>query len=166
MLASGRMNRKTASAPTLLVKEMLTLLPDSMSQQIMQSGHEAAMEAFTADVMDEMNAYSDVCLALACNNVSLSKMSQPERLNRARIKSGKLPLKDFHVLKIGSGPGGGEALGGSSGVRSHLRRGHVRRLGPDRITWVNAAMVRGSRPGFVDKHYQVTTQGTPSCNPQ
>jgi len=159
MVASGRVSRKTAQAPTLVIRDMMTLLPDSMMQQIKKTGEQAAVQAFAADVMDEANAYSDLCLALACNNVSTTRNGQPDRLNRARIKAGKIPLKDFHVLKIAGGGDGGDAGQplGSGGVRSHLRRGHVRRLSADRITWVNATMVRGSRPGFADKLYQINS---------
>jgi len=35
---------------------------------------------------------------------------------------------------------------------------NIRRLGPERVTWVNSCMVRGSKPGFVKKHYALSAQ--------
>lgn len=79
---------------------------------------------------------------------------QPDKLNRARAKSGKPPLKDFHVLNLAGERQSGSASGsGGTSRRTHLRRGHVRRLGPERVTWVNSCIVSGSRAGFVGKSY-------------
>lgn len=152
---TGRMTRQQLSAPKLEIRGALPLLPGSMQQIIKRYGLTQVMQGMSGDLMDEMNAYTDLCMALACNNVSFMQHRQPPRLNKARIKAGKPPLKDFHVLEI-AGHGDGHGFGtGDNGVRSHLRRGHIRRLGPERITWVNATMVRGSRAGFVDKQYSI-----------
>lgn len=155
LVAEGRITAKQAAAPKLDTRHVLPLLPDMLAGLIMSQGERQAFNLIAADLMDEVNAYRDLCIALACNNVSTVRHAAPDKLNRRRIRSGKPPLKDFHVLEI-AGLGEGEGFGdGSGGVRSHLRRGHVRRLSPERVTWVNATMVRGSRPGFVDKQYSL-----------
>lgn len=156
-LESGRLKAKQVAAPALKGAGFVPLLPGWMAQVAAQIGAGNLLDTFNSDLMDEVNAYRDLCITLSCNNVSAERVGQPPRLNRARIKAGKPPLKDFHVLTIaGRDSGEGGALGGvQGGVRSHLRRGHVRRLGSERITWVNACMVRGSRPGFSDKAYRV-----------
>jgi hypothetical protein len=136
--------------------DMIPLMPEGIQHAAASSNMNAVMDALVGDLSDEVNCYKDFCRTLACNNVAAVRHSQPERLNRARIKRGELPLKDFHVLQIGGHDAGQFGAGpGSTGARSHLRRGHIRRLGPERTTWVRACMVRGSRPGFVDKQYSV-----------
>lgn len=159
MQRQGRVTSAQASAKTIEIRGLMTLLPSALTMSVAQHGQTGMMNMMRSDLMDEVNAYCDLAIALSCNNVSTELRRQPDKLNRARIKAGKVPLKDFHVLKI-AGAGEGESFGGAGhgGVRSHLRRGHIRRLGPDRITWVNACMVRGSRPGFADKAYELRGQ--------
>lgn len=158
-LASGRITEKQLQAEKLEVGGVMTILCSAMALCAQKGGFHHAMDVLQADLMDEIGAYLDLTMTLACTNVAIERHAQPERLNRSRIRSGKPPLKDFHVLKI-TGQGA-EAFGahGSGGVRSHLRRGHIRRLGRERLTWVNACMVRGSKPGFVNKQYAVATGG-------
>ena len=158
MVELGRVTQKQASAPQMEVAGLLAMLPDTFASAANRHGLEQMLNFASADYTDEVNAYFDLCLALACSNVSTEKHLAPAALNKRRIKAGKLPLRDFHVLKI-AGQNGGEGGGiGRPGFRSHLRRGHIRRLGPARITWVNATMVRGSKPGFVEKTYSVGGQ--------
>jgi hypothetical protein len=163
-IASGRITEKQAHAEKIEVRAVLPILPGPFARCAEQFGMSHAMDVLQADLMDEVNAYLDLCLALGCNNVGRELHAQPARLNKARIKSGKPPLKDFHVLTLAGDHGQGGAFAGvnGSGVRSHLRRGHIRRLGPDRVTWVNSCMVRGSRPGFASKHYAAKPVGQPA----
>lgn len=156
MLASGRINAKQAKAKRIEIRGLLPLMPEGIARGVAEHGFNTMQQMMLADLMDEFNAYCDLCIALGCTNVSIERHSQSWKLNRSRIKASKAPLKDFHVLKIAGQVGeDGPVFGGSDGVRSHLRRGHVRRLAPDRMTWVNACMVRSARAGFVDKHYTI-----------
>ena len=152
-VASGRINpgslgsRKLGASP-------IGLMPEGIRAAVTSLGNAAQVfDALTADTMDEINAYTDLCYALACKNVSTREYPAPANLNRGRIKAGKLPLKGFHVLELAGGAGmpGERAPGARGASRSHLRRGHIRRLAADRVTWVNSAIVRGR--GFVDKVY-------------
>jgi hypothetical protein len=123
-----------------------------------QGGPAGAFDVLMADLMDEVNAFVDLAYALACSNVRTQQHPAPAALNKARSAAGRLPLRDFHTLMVNGSDGASALMGGTSSVRSHLRRGHIRRLrhlGPDRITWVNAAMVRGSARGFADKSYDM-----------
>jgi hypothetical protein len=155
-LASGRMTPQLASAPSFPMS-ILPLMPDVfMRAALMPGGIGTLLEHLNADLMDEVNAYVDLCMALACKNVSAVRHAAPAALNRQRLKAGKLPLKDFHVLELASGgtmPGGGGSDRAAS--RTHLRRGHIRRLDAGRVTWVNATIVRGRGPGFIEKAYAI-----------
>lgn len=155
MLRNGRINQAQYKADTLQMGGVIALMPEWFARTVQQRGWQTSMEMLSADLMDEVNAYLDMCIALACTNVTAERHSQPEKLNRARIKSGKTPLKDYHVLNLAGEHAVGNGPGGSAGRRAHLRRGHVRRLPGDRVTWVNACIVSGSRPGFVSKDYAV-----------
>lgn len=150
-MAAGRLNKRMASAPSLPMT-MVPLFPEACFCAVRSRGASGLNDILSADLMDEVNAYFDLCMALACRNVSTREYSAPTGLNRQRIKAGKLPLKGFHVLELfGESLGGGVASADRNAPRSHLRRGHVRRLGGERVTWVNSTIVRGR--GFVDKVY-------------
>jgi len=80
----------------------------------------------------------------------------PVKLAKRRNKQGKPPLYEYHVLKISGevwdNPHTSESTSGG-GVRSHLRRGHIRRL-ENKNVWVRHTLVHGSREGFVKKDYE------------
>lgn len=152
MLESGRLTRTQLEARTL-AGSVITLSPETIAGLGVTLGPSCTVDTLAADTMDEVNAYADLCYALACKNVGMREHPAPAALNKQRIKAGKLPLKGFHVLEVQGGgemPGAG-AVGDRSAPRSHLRRGHIRRLARDRVTWVNSTVVRGR--GFVDKVY-------------
>ena len=154
LLKSRRISEKQAMRSAIEIGGILPLMPNWLQSTIQSFGHDRALGMLQTDLMDEVNAYLDLCVALACRNVEASHRAQPPKLNKSRIKKGQLPYRDFHVLTIGGEEyGGGEASGQGTGVRSHLRRGHIRRLSPERITWVNATIVKGRRDGFVEKAY-------------
>ena len=160
MRKTGRITKAQYEADALRMEYMLPILPSTIATVATRDGFEAAIEMIGADLMDEVNAYLDTCLALACTNVHAVRQPRPEKLNRARIKAGKVPLKDFHVLNVGGHDlGSVVGDGGSGGRRAHLRRGHIRRLGPERVTWVNACIVAGNRPGFAEKNYSMGVRG-------
>jgi hypothetical protein len=133
--------------------QLLPMLPDALGGMVQALGPSGATDHLAADLNDEINAYTDLCYALACKNVETREHPAPAALNKSRLKAGKLPLKSFHVLELNGGgdmPGTGTAVD-RAGPRSHLRRGHIRRLPGERVTWVNSTVVRGR--GFVDKVY-------------
>jgi hypothetical protein len=148
---SARFARPGRTAYPHTIVPMLT--EAIVEKAIRERSYERAIDLIRSDTQDELISYIDLCYALACKNVSLQRQQAPEKLNRARVKSGKPPLADYHVLVL-DGDGDGAALGASSrsAARPHLRRGHIRRLNAERITWVNSAMVRG-RGAFVSKDY-------------
>jgi len=73
-------------------------------------------------------------------------------------KWGKKGTYDYHVLSVGGEiwDSPHETTDSGGGVRSHLRRGHIRRLS-GKTTWVRSTYVHGSREGFVEKDYEVKT---------
>lgn len=155
MIREGRISKTKANDLTF-DNRPIPLLPEGLIQMIKDFGIAGMDMRLAADLMDEVNAYTDLCTALACKNVGTRRHPASRALNRARIGSGKPPLKDFHVLELSNGgdmPGSGSGGDGQS-PRAHLRRGHIRRLDNERVTWVNATIVRG-RGGFVDKQYSM-----------
>ena len=128
-----------------------------VSQRFASPGERS--EAFDLDATNEVRATIEMCVALACSNVSSSAaLPAPEKLNKKRLKKGREPLFEYHVLSVdthaANSAGGGAGEGGGS-VRPHLRRGHIRRLRDDKIVWVNMAMVNAAKKGFVAKDYRV-----------
>lgn len=114
----------------------------------------------------DCESVANLCVMLNLHNVQRTAVRVPEAMAKRRDERGKVPLRSYHVLQVDGiawdrpdGPVGSAA----SGVRSHLRRGHIRRLaGGARNVWVRATMVHGSRPGFVDKDYDLTKLSRPA----
>lgn len=98
-------------------------------------------------------------LALHCTNVRSLDNPPPNALNKKRKKDGKLPLFTYKTLHIVSGERSGHYSQSEDGdearrsPRLHFRRGHVRHIGGDRITWVQQCMVGNRRLGVVEKAY-------------
>ena len=156
LIKTGGISAASAKARSLPCTPV-PILPEAMIGTIRQLGEAGMADILRADVMDEANAYFDMCWSLACRNVRAERHAAPDKLNRQRLKAGKLPFADHHTLVL-DGADGNTVWGGGpadrAGPRSHLRRGHIRRLAPDRVTWVNQTMVRG-RGGFVSKDYRM-----------
>lgn len=133
---------------------LLPILPEVLGATAAALGPKQMASDLSGDLYDEINAYVDLCCALACANVQTERVEQPPALQRSRLRSGKLPLRDFHVLRLSGDrtmPGERGDSGERAAARSHLRRGHIRRLAGERVTWVNATIVRGR--GFIEKVY-------------
>lgn len=117
-------------------------------------GPERALREMQADVCALLN----LCVMLGLKNVSAQEVPPPVLVNAKRAKKGKQPLWSYHVLEVDGERWDAPANRMSSSereVRSHLRRGHVRRIGDGRLVWVRAAFVHGKAAGFVDKDYAV-----------
>lgn len=99
----------------------------------------------------------NLCVMLNLCNVQTEDVSPDPRFNRHQISSNRLPLETYKILKIdGQAWGRSAVIGFGSGKRSHMRRGHIRRLDESRHVWVRATSVKGSRPGAVHKIYKTT----------
>lgn len=114
-------------------------------------------ERFAREFQGDFHCISNLCVLLNTINIQKRLSPPPLKISKWRSIRGKKPLYDYHVLQVD-----GEvwdspftSIGAGSGVRSHLRRGHIRRLGEGRTTWVRATFVHGSVPGFVDKDYDM-----------
>lgn len=110
-----------------------------------------------SEFAEDAQAWMNLCLLSNVQNTSRVRIDVPEKLNRARIKSGKDPFHSYHVLEIGGERWDSPFVsdGQGAGRRSHLRRGHIRHLPEGRLTWIRDTIVKGSKPGFVHKDYVV-----------
>lgn len=107
---------------------------------------------------NDVHVITELCVLLGLNNTSASKLLPPKGAVRARAAKHKTPLYDYHVLVVDGETWSHErsdAPTSGLGVRSHLRRGHVRRLADGRRVWVRATYVHGQVDGFVAKDYKV-----------
>lgn len=106
-----------------------------------------------------LNGLVELMVMLSLSNVSTKVVEPPTALNKKRARQGKLPLYAYHVLLIDgkeTAAHGDEGRDADIKIRSHFRRGHIRRLDQTRRVWVRAAYVHGRADGFVDKDYKVT----------
>lgn len=126
-----------------------------------------AHEALIIDLIDETRAIYQFCAAINCVNVGVETVSPSSSLNAKRKKHGKLPFFEYKVLDLAPagtetpprGVGGYGRSGEHASPRTHLRRGHIRRLKNEagtRAVWVNATIVNpGARAGIIDKTYNM-----------
>jgi len=111
--------------------------------------------------------YALVSVLEACN-VETTHTQPPAKLQQKRVKKGKHKLLDYHVLSVGGDVWDSpytKTNDTSGGVRSHLRRGHIRRLEAKSV-WVRSTYVHGSKEGFVRKDYEVKGTSNAIQEPQ
>lgn len=108
---------------------------------------------------------------LNCNNVITKDVIPPEKLNRKRVRNGKLPLYSYKILEVVKGKPKTKNAGSvpwdyksPEAVRFHLCRGHFKTFTEERplfgkysgTFWWNPQS-RGDRSkGVVEKEYSVT----------
>lgn len=106
-----------------------------------------------------LTGLSQVCAALACTNVT-TEVIRPNR--EARAARPASTLFDYHVLMIDPSKeqNPSEDHGGThASPRTHLRRGHIRRLAWGPRVWVNSCVVNPGAVGTVNKDYAVKRGG-------
>lgn len=90
-----------------------------------------------------------ICIALEAEVAT-------HELNEKRIKNGKMPLKDYHVVSLArkhSADATGNSEESARKVRMHFRRGHWRHFEKSK-TWIKWMLVGDPKLGFIDKHYK------------
>lgn len=114
---------------------------------------ELILNSLGADITNIQN----LLVMLSLHNTKTKIINPPEKLNAKRKRNGKLPLYSYHVLDVDGEiwDTSGRDDGDGHGYRSHLRRGHIRRIASERCVWVRATFVHGRIQGFVDKDYNV-----------
>lgn len=100
-----------------------------------------------------------IVVALDAQVVEHQVVRQPEALNRKRVKSGKAPLYDFHVLDISrrrpkAAPSGDPSEPTGVRRRLHFCRGHWRHYEARRV-WIRWCLKGDPDLGFVDKEYRL-----------
>ncbi len=118
---------------------------------------EAGVAAICGQFSRELRAVYQLCAALTCGNVTTGIVRANREAHAARPGS---TLFDYHVLMIDPGKirEPGEARGGTHAApRTHLRRGHIRRLAWGPRIWVNACVVNPSAIGTVNKDYKIVS---------
>lgn len=125
------------------------------SEETIRDWQDGGVTDVTREFLPDVTAIMNLCALL--NTVAKSvRVPAPEKLNRARAKADRPILPDYHVLTVaGDVWDSPHEKGDGPGVRSHLRRGHIRRLDVNRFTWVKSTIVQGRREGFVKKDYIV-----------
>lgn len=120
------------------------------------------------DYSERVHYYSYIVectlMALHCTNVRTVDVLPPPALNKKRQQQGKLPLFTFKTLHVLAGERSdshdkrADDAEAKRSPRLHFRRGHIRRISGDRMTWVQPCMVGDQRSGMVKKAYALVPQ--------
>ena len=108
-------------------------------------------------VWEHLMALGELCVLLACRNITTEVIPASEKLNKSRMAKGKLLLREYHVLTVKMSEhrhSGGETGYTHAAPRTHIRRGHVRHL-PTGPVWVSPTVVNPGN-GWVSKTYELT----------
>jgi len=95
-----------------------------------------------------------------CKNVLLNKINPPEKLNKNRIKNGKLPLVSYHEIVLKNSKKQFKPTEGDIGYhnRIHLCRGHYKERKSGIYWW--SQHIRGkNKEGKIEKSYTVKIGG-------
>lgn len=114
--------------------------------------------------IDELRAAYEFLSAINCSNIDTITIPASSALNKKRVKSGKTPFSDYKMLNLmlnepkRVSASSRDGQGNHASPRTHLRRGHPRRLGEksgNKVIWVSAAMVNASKYDSASDTYQV-----------
>lgn len=136
------------------------VFPELYMHEIKRDPHNKANFdlALFMDSRDEANMAIEACSVINCANVITEDILPPEALNKKRRLRDKQPFFSYKVLQIAQErheSNGGIGLDGTprASVRTHLRRGHLRRL-ENKVIWVRSVLVNpGSQNGAIKKDY-------------
>lgn len=146
-----------------IVNRSPIILLNDFSSPFMRNGAEYIGDERAVDFLSNLtqmaaHAVLDLIMLTNCSNVEISEeLSSGKFINQKRIKKGKTPFFDYKVLTLNFASSASNDPHKESGSmkRSHLRRGHIRRL-KDRTIWVNACSVNGGAKGQINKDYKLT----------
>lgn len=120
-----------------------------------------------ADSSDEVLSAVSFAALTACANVTSDIIKAPVMLNKKRLAKNKTPFFDVRILTVADdryiapSPSGSASEtkkpGGHASPRTHLRRGHIRKLDTKAI-WVNAAVVNPQSAIPAAPTYKVSRQ--------
>lgn len=152
---AGRLQRNAFqhfAEPFVLLDEIFQLV---VAQS--QGDVDAALARLTYDANDEVHMAIQACAVLNCANVGTVDVHPKPAMNARRLAMRRPPFFTYKVLQlaVGKAAAGGNGPGSHLAPRTHLRRGHIRRL-ENRVTWVRPAVVNaGSERGVVAKDYRI-----------
>ncbi len=131
-------------------------------EMIAEHGMRGAYDTAMSDTAEEIFVVLGLCVSLSCSNVGIVDTPAPEKLNKKRVKNGRMPFYGYKEIVIkpaangSAGSKAGCAFEGRQSPRLHARRGHIRHLqGGEKRVWVSAAMVGSGTKGVVKSTYRV-----------
>lgn len=142
------------------VKEDLEVAIENVKTISAPGAPDCPHEEILGNYSDEMRVLAQFALLCNCGNVKAEKIyTPPAKLVKRARERGKLPPDDYYVLDCFLGENR-ETARESQGThhaspRFHVRRGHVRRLSADKLTWVRSAKVGNAALGRIDKSYRM-----------
>ncbi|RKE23963.1 hypothetical protein B0G76_8665, partial [Paraburkholderia sp. BL23I1N1] len=122
-----------------------------------QGDVDAALTRLTTTPTTEVHMAIQACAVLNCANVGTVDVHPKPAMNARRVATRRPPFFTYKVLQLAAGKAaaGAKGSGAHAAPRTHLRRGHIRRL-ENRVTWVRPAVVNaGSERGVVAKDYRI-----------
>ncbi|MDR5095738.1 hypothetical protein P7F73_18155 [Enterobacter sp. EC-ML 621] len=158
---------------TQFIVEPFIALPEFASEmERAMGGRDKLFADIILNTRDEVFAYIGACSLLNCANVIVEPVNAttPDTSRklppsaRKKLKPVPKPKFEYKVLQISdertshskSSAGATDAAAGTP-RRTHLRRGHIRRL-KERVIWVRPAVINpGSSVGVINKDYQLKT---------
>lgn len=156
LMDANIITKKSNSAPI----HLLTVLPEFRLAMQRELGKEATATRIGLDLRDEVSAVIEFSLLMNCANVKSQEVQASAALNKKRIKTGKVPFFSHHLIVVEENQSKhntdspGDTFSGVQ-MRSHTRRGHIRRLQSGKTTFVRPTIVGKSSLGFVEKTYLV-----------
>ena len=111
-------------------------------------------------------------MLLNCKNVHPTEVKPSEKVNKKRVKNGKLPMYTYHVLEVSSISDGKKTAGDSDKNivgetnRLHICRGHFKQYSEQKplfgkyegLYWWQPSLRGSVQKGVVDKDYSIKAQ--------